>query len=566
MTDNLEETSFDYIVLGTGVIESILAGSLARIGRKVLHLDSHQTYGGNWSVFGFRELVQWYLDRNKDNTEKPKEGNLSIDYEHSYSANFKNVELRVYNTKPVSTTINHVESTIEQDKYKELIPKTSFPKDQELVDAYFNDLTAENLIEKLPEITVFVELLNKSRSYNLDTTPKLLGAREDLVETLIRSGVGRYLEFKNVDDIFIFDQTSRGLEKVPSSKEDVFTNKSVTLIEKRKLMKFLTYAMELNKECDDPLMKDTENVTYCQFLQENFKITGKLQEAIVYAIALVDEKASVKEGLQKTHQFVRSMGRFGKGAYLCPLYGSGSEIAQAFCRVCAVYGGIYILNQPLDRFVVDKETGDCAGIITKEGQEYKCKKLITGIDYLNTSSLPSKGEQSGIWISRAMLVTDTRLGSVDAKQNFAEALNYLVFPPGSEAGNIDEPIYGVQQNDESMSCVKGQYVTYLWTASNDDTVLKKAIDLLMEKKDVSTKDDNNTRETEKLLTVFYDQYVRNSKMLQGKPFSNVVVCSDPDISMDFSSAFEEAKSLFYECEPTDTEFMPTAEQEPEDDD
>lgn len=89
------------------------------------------------------------------------------------------------------------------------------------------------------------------------------------------------------------------------------------------------------------------------------------------------------------------MGRFGKGAYLCPLYGGASEIAQAFCRVCAVYGGIYILNQPLDRFVVDKETGECTGVITKEGQEYKCKKLITGMDYLNASSLPARDGHSG---------------------------------------------------------------------------------------------------------------------------------------------------------------------------
>lgn len=87
------------------------------------------------------------------------------------------------------------------------------------------------------------------------------------------------------------------------------------------------------------------------------------------------------------------MGRFGKGAYLCPLYGGASEIAQAFCRVCAVYGGIYILNQPLDRYVMNKETNQVEGIITKEGQEYKCDTLITGIDYLNQSWLSEKKEK-----------------------------------------------------------------------------------------------------------------------------------------------------------------------------
>lgn len=153
-------------------------------------------------------------------------------------------------------------------------------------------------------------------------------------------------------------------------------------------------------------------MSYCQFLQDKFKISGKLQEAIVYAIALANDKGifiqnsmkmalivgiivSVKSGLENTHKFVLSMGRFGKGAYLCPLYGGASEIAQAFCRVCAVYGGTYILNQPLEKFVVDSKANECTGIITKEGQEYKCNKLISGIDYLTASWLPAAGEELG---------------------------------------------------------------------------------------------------------------------------------------------------------------------------
>lgn len=179
-------------------------------------------------------------------------------------------------------------------------------------------------------------------------------------------------------------------KKVPSSKEDVFTNKAVSLIEKRKLMKFLTFAMEY--DTSHALLEGAQDMNYIQFLQEKFKITGKLQEAIVYVIAMVDDKALVKTGLESTHKFVQAMGRFGKGAYLCPLYGGGSEIAQAFCRVCAVYGGVYILNQPLEKYMIDSETNEIHGIVTKEGQEYKCQKLITGIDYLNTSWLSQEKE------------------------------------------------------------------------------------------------------------------------------------------------------------------------------
>lgn len=34
------------------------------------------------------------------------------------------------------------------------------------------------------------------------------------MEILIRSGVGRYLEFKGVDDIFMLDEKTKRLEKV----------------------------------------------------------------------------------------------------------------------------------------------------------------------------------------------------------------------------------------------------------------------------------------------------------------------------------------------------------------
>ncbi|KAI8082210.1 GDP dissociation inhibitor [Thamnidium elegans] len=525
MEDNLEETNFDYIVLGTGLIESILAGSLARVGKKVLHLDSHQNYGGNWSVFGFRELAQWCLNRTQ--VKEYVKDETSINYEESYGSNFRKVELKLYPN---------------QQKEMDLDCSKVADMDKDLVDIWFKQL------DSVQEKNMFMDLLKASRSYNLDSTPKLLGSRDSLVETLISSGVGRYLEFKSVDDIYIFDKELKSLEKVPSSKEDVFTNKAVSLIEKRKLMKFLTFAMEY--DINHVLLEGTQAMSYIQFLQEKFKITGKLQEAIVYAIAMVDDKASVKTGLVSTHKFVQAMGRFGKGAYLCPLYGGGSEIAQAFCRVCAVYGGIYILNQPLEKYMIDSETNEIRGIVTKEGQEYKCQKLITGIDYLNASWL-SQEKEFGTWVSRAMIVTNTPLASTDKENFVADGLSYAVFPPGSDAGNSDEPIYSIHQSQESMACPKGQYVTYLWTTSKQDAVVKNAVDLLLQ---------NN--EQHNVFTVFYEQRVRSTKGLELP--KNIIPCSDPDQSLNFQGASEEAFGIFKQCEPQ-AEFMPASEQDQDED-
>lgn len=65
------------------------------------------------------------------------------------------------------------------------------------------------------------------------------------------------------------------------------------------------------------------------------------------------------------------------------------------------------------------------------------------------------------WISRAMLVTYSPLASANIEAFTADGLSYSVFPPGSEAGNSDGPVYGILQSQESMACPKGQCKFYI---------------------------------------------------------------------------------------------------------
>lgn len=128
---------------------------------------------------------------------------MSLDYERNYASNFRNVELNLY-------TINHLkEEEEEEDKTKENLCAKISDSDKDLFNLFFQDSS-----KSTAEMKLFIELLKTSRSYNLDSTPKLLGSRDSLVETLITSGVGRYLEFKSVDDIYIYEKDSNSLEKV----------------------------------------------------------------------------------------------------------------------------------------------------------------------------------------------------------------------------------------------------------------------------------------------------------------------------------------------------------------
>ena len=42
-----KDNYFDVIILGTGLTESIVACAAAKCGKKVLHLDSNEYYGGD---------------------------------------------------------------------------------------------------------------------------------------------------------------------------------------------------------------------------------------------------------------------------------------------------------------------------------------------------------------------------------------------------------------------------------------------------------------------------------------------------------------------------------------
>jgi hypothetical protein len=55
--EHLPDDAYELIVVGTGLIECIVAGAAARVGRKVLHLDPQDYYGGDWASLSLDDLA-----------------------------------------------------------------------------------------------------------------------------------------------------------------------------------------------------------------------------------------------------------------------------------------------------------------------------------------------------------------------------------------------------------------------------------------------------------------------------------------------------------------------------
>lgn len=179
------------------------------------------------------------------------------------------------------------------------------------------------------------ELQADRRRYALSLFPALMASRGDLVQTLISSDVSKYVSFKLLDRVHISTPGSDAspgpdFARVPGSKEDVFKDKSISLPEKRKLMKALLFAG--GEFEDDPLLQGREDEPLLAFLQSAFGLSTRLAEALTYALAFADADEACLPALKRARRYLRSMGRYGPSAFLVGQYGGAGEVAQGFCR------------------------------------------------------------------------------------------------------------------------------------------------------------------------------------------------------------------------------------------
>lgn len=56
---DLNDENFDYIILGTGLTESVIGASLALHGKKCLFLDKADKYGGTITNFNLEQYLKY---------------------------------------------------------------------------------------------------------------------------------------------------------------------------------------------------------------------------------------------------------------------------------------------------------------------------------------------------------------------------------------------------------------------------------------------------------------------------------------------------------------------------
>ncbi|NXM99522.1 RAE1 geranylgeranyltransferase, partial [Sylvia borin] len=107
---------------------------------------------------------------------------------------------------------------------------------------------SENAAQEPKRIT-YSQIVREGRRFNIDLVSKLLYSRGLLIDLLIKSNVSRYAEFKNATRVLAFREGK--VEQVPCSRADVFNSRQLTMVEKRMLMKFLTFCLDYEQHPEE---------------------------------------------------------------------------------------------------------------------------------------------------------------------------------------------------------------------------------------------------------------------------------------------------------------------------
>ncbi|KAF8795737.1 Rab proteins geranylgeranyltransferase component like protein [Argiope bruennichi] len=390
------------------------------------------------------------------------------------------------------------------------------------------------------------EFMENRRKFNIDLAPKIMFSKGSLVELLISSNIARYSEFQCVTRVLTY--INGQIQQVPCSRADVFSTKTVSVVEKRMLMKFLSFCLKFESETAE--FQGYEDKPFIEFLRSK-KLTSNVEHHVIHAIAMVDETCSTLKGLQATQKFLQSLGKYGKTPFICTCYGS-AELPQCFCRLCAVYEGMYYLKRKVDGVLFDKDN-KCCGIVTM-GQRIGCEWLVMESSYAPIELIPQVLPQR---ISRAILITDASLHPSENKEN-----TLLRIPPQT---GVKSPITVLEFGSKNYVCPEDLYLVYMICRSSNATAeedLKSTVELLFSNGNKDTSEDEQEEKPNVLCSVYFNQWDTSTVNLNEDLPSGFFLTSSPDLELDYEYAVKEAHDIFTAICP-DEEFLPRA-PDPED--
>ena len=235
----------------------------------------------------------------------------------------------------------------------------------------------------------------ENRDWNVDLIPKYIMANGSLVKLLLKTNVSQYLEWKAVDGTFVYQFDKGGMlskakgviHKVPATTTEALKSDLMGMFEKNRCKKFFQFIQDYEKN-DPKTQNGLPPDTLFKDVIKKFGLEPNTVDFVGHAVALytnddfLDKKA--EPTIDKMQLYFNSFGRYGNSPFIYPVWGL-SGLAEGFSRLCALYGGTYMLNRDIEDILYD-ENGNFRGI-KSQGEEAYGKILITEPSYVQKFNL-----------------------------------------------------------------------------------------------------------------------------------------------------------------------------------
>ena len=346
----LDSFDYDYLILGTGLTDSLFAACLAKSRKKIIVLDIDKSYSSSLQTLNFKELISLITSKTASN------------------------------------------------------PTNSLKK-QSIFKNFWYDSSTFSLENFQKDMNSY-----EYRNYNIDLQPKLLFSTSLTVDLMKEADMDKYMEFRAINSIFHFDNTDNKFLNTPSSKGQIFVHKDLNLLEKRTLFKTLqafinifhwknqvkidpnsTAEFDKMLEIDKEFLENYEKFKCenCLKFLETLKLQKKIEEILLYTLAnceynieTLKEIVTTEELFKRMFKFVKSLGVHSTLPFLYTIYGTG-DIPQAFARIAAVFGTTYIINDGIKVWRIEKNEENFKVFcdIAGENKFFTCRNVIVGMEY-----------------------------------------------------------------------------------------------------------------------------------------------------------------------------------------
>ncbi|KAL8090093.1 hypothetical protein AgCh_039534 [Apium graveolens] len=522
----IEPTTFDLIIIGTGLHESIIAAAASAAGKSVLHLDSNAFYGSHFASLSLSDLSSFL-------------------------------------TLPPSLPISPQNLVSLPNSPQNLVSLPNSPQNLVSLPLQTRNLYSDVSISKSGEI-------EDERRYSVDLAgPRVLFCADLAVDLLLKSSANQYMEFKNVDECLIWEG-EKGFRNVPDSRSAIFKDKRLDWREKNQLMKFFKlvqrHLSEEEGEGSERISDEDLESPFAQFLNR-MMLPANIKSIILYAIAMADcdqdlteikiEVLKTKEGIKRLALYNSSVGRFPNalGALIYPIYGQG-ELPQAFCRRAAVKGCIYVLRMPVIALLLDEDSKSYKGVKLSSGQDLFSQKLVldpsfvipsgmanTSLDILQDSPVIFGSKNIYQKVARGICIAKAPL-----KPNVSSCL--VFFPPGSLYPEQVSTLRVLQLASNIAVCPSGMFVFHISALCEDAVEGKKLLnaavnalfpDPSIRPMDISKEENEDLEELQPTL-LWHALYIQELSMASVGSISSMPM---PDMNLNYNDAIEATAKICY---------------------